>query len=1001
MSDFDPYYEWLGIPPKDQPPNLYRLLGIEAFEADEKVIELAAEQRVAHLRTRSMGKHAELSQRLLNEVVSARGVLLVPETKAAYDAELHRAIGPKPLPVAGPLPAVSPPVIPMAIPSAPPVHAHAPPVVHGNAPPASPASAPPRVGGPVVKPKHGAHPADPPPWQNPLVIGGLIAAAALVGGLILFMTQSSTPHVAGNPRPKSPETRPGDRKPRPLPGPEIKDPFVPAETPKPSDPPPMKPVEMTPPVTPSPAPPTDPSKPPVDPAPADPKPADPAPADPAANAPKRIAVPDAKARTDATNYVRPFFQAEMAAARTADQKREVAVKLLKAATEEKPGPNHYAALQLAREMAIGGLDYDLILEICQKLANTYDLDGERVFAETLAAALEAPGPAPAKRPMAQAVLVVVDQLLMKDEFTVAGEVIKSLTESARAIKDKEFIQLVADRRKLGAELFALHKDVQPALETLKTKPDDPEANATAGRYLALVKNDFERGLPMLARSSDAQLAPLAKADLAQPADAHEQVKIADQWYDLAADGHATEKLFGRLRAAMWYRKAVGSLTGLEHARVTQRIAELPEPPDPKRAAAAAPVAAAPKAPFRVKLLAASWGSASQRADITAKLRAYLEADPYGPIAADNRMMGDPAPGQKKHLEITAEVDGIPVSITRPENEQSTPPLVLPAAAEQGVAVPSASQEFRVLAARYGAGVSWSDITLPVQQRVEHPGQKMVWGGFTWNDPWFGVQKSIVIWFDYKGKRYARVFRDNDNKQLIDGEPAPKAIAGTFVGTIAKGEWVNSKPDQPKLGASKTTFGLVTELAGKLDGYGQEARMKQEADQWQLSGLGSQPLSLHGIALTADLRDKFQAKPEEFEWHAGGKPVKMISSAEGFCVLAGVSGKFAGVTDQVLVSLDRDGYWYLGGLAASGEVRGRALAYRLKPGVAVKLHYMEFVSMGPGYRMLAKNEGFCFLSGVAGNFQGVVEQAKVILHDRGEWELTAARCWSRAYAVRVE
>jgi hypothetical protein len=28
---FDAYYQWLGISPKDQPPNHYRLLGIDVF----------------------------------------------------------------------------------------------------------------------------------------------------------------------------------------------------------------------------------------------------------------------------------------------------------------------------------------------------------------------------------------------------------------------------------------------------------------------------------------------------------------------------------------------------------------------------------------------------------------------------------------------------------------------------------------------------------------------------------------------------------------------------------------------------------------------------------------------------------------------------------------------------------------------------------------------------------------------------------------------------------
>ena len=35
----DPYYLWLGIPPSEQPPNHYRLLGVSAFESNEQVIE--------------------------------------------------------------------------------------------------------------------------------------------------------------------------------------------------------------------------------------------------------------------------------------------------------------------------------------------------------------------------------------------------------------------------------------------------------------------------------------------------------------------------------------------------------------------------------------------------------------------------------------------------------------------------------------------------------------------------------------------------------------------------------------------------------------------------------------------------------------------------------------------------------------------------------------------------------------------------------------------------
>ncbi len=84
-SSFDPYHKWLGIPPDEQPPNHYRLLGIRDFEADPDVIQSAADQRMAHLRTYQTGRRADWSQRLLNEVAAAKICLLTPAKKAAYD----------------------------------------------------------------------------------------------------------------------------------------------------------------------------------------------------------------------------------------------------------------------------------------------------------------------------------------------------------------------------------------------------------------------------------------------------------------------------------------------------------------------------------------------------------------------------------------------------------------------------------------------------------------------------------------------------------------------------------------------------------------------------------------------------------------------------------------------------------------------------------------------------------------------------------------------------
>jgi len=44
VKDFDPYYKWLSIPPDEQPPDHYRLLGVRRFEADADVIAAAADR---------------------------------------------------------------------------------------------------------------------------------------------------------------------------------------------------------------------------------------------------------------------------------------------------------------------------------------------------------------------------------------------------------------------------------------------------------------------------------------------------------------------------------------------------------------------------------------------------------------------------------------------------------------------------------------------------------------------------------------------------------------------------------------------------------------------------------------------------------------------------------------------------------------------------------------------------------------------------------------------
>ncbi len=112
---FDPYYKWLGIPPSQQPPHHYRLLGVELFETDRDVIDIAANQRMSYLHDLGSGPNGKFSQKLLNEVSAARRCLLDEKQKAAYDEQLRAKLAqasPPPTVSAAPTAPPPPPVPP-------------------------------------------------------------------------------------------------------------------------------------------------------------------------------------------------------------------------------------------------------------------------------------------------------------------------------------------------------------------------------------------------------------------------------------------------------------------------------------------------------------------------------------------------------------------------------------------------------------------------------------------------------------------------------------------------------------------------------------------------------------------------------------------------------------------------------------------------------------------------------------------------------------------------
>ncbi len=87
-DDFDPYYKWLGIQSDEQPPDHYRLLGIERFELNADVIINAAERQADQLKRYLSGDDGKTAAWLLEAVSKARNCLLGIDSHRHYAAQL-------------------------------------------------------------------------------------------------------------------------------------------------------------------------------------------------------------------------------------------------------------------------------------------------------------------------------------------------------------------------------------------------------------------------------------------------------------------------------------------------------------------------------------------------------------------------------------------------------------------------------------------------------------------------------------------------------------------------------------------------------------------------------------------------------------------------------------------------------------------------------------------------------------------------------------------------
>jgi len=293
-----------------------------------------------------------------------------------------------------------------------------------------------------------------------------------------------------------------------------------------------------------------------------------------AKAGEKANLPALEEREKATKLIRDLFKVEYSKT-TVVAKAALAETLFKQASEsDQDLPAKYVLLKETAELAAGA-NMDLSVQACENIMKSFEGPIAEIIEPILKnIAPKAVAPAAAQS-LAGFVLSVVDDALAADDFETAGrlqQMANGLAQRSRNLKLIKQVQTLAKDIDLSKQIKV---KVTAAVAVLKDKPEDPDSNLLIGKYLCFNKGDWSKGLPMIAKGSDAKLKSVATKDIEALADdSNSSTDAGDGWYDLVTsiDGHPKSSIYSRIQ--MHYTNALTNAKGITKTKIEKRLDEI-------------------------------------------------------------------------------------------------------------------------------------------------------------------------------------------------------------------------------------------------------------------------------------------------------------------------------------------------------------------------------------------------------------------------------------------
>ncbi len=289
--------------------------------------------------------------------------------------------------------------------------------------------------------------------------------------------------------------------------------------------------------------------------------------------PKKFALPDEESQKKATTIILEAYKADYEIAKTSIQKVELAKKLMKEGLATNDDPvGRFVLFRMSRDLAAGQGNLPVSMDAVQQIADSYDVDKSAMQLVTARSVAKVLKTSREHQDFVSLLKPLIDEMISQDQYESAKALASIALTSSKEGRNSSQVNWLISRLQEISEIEKHFLLAKVALETLEKEPVDSRANYIAGRFYCFDKGEWARGIPMLALGNDEALKKLAILELNEPA---RELQVGDEWWAYAETlSNLREQESVYLHVAVKYEQAIDSLTGLQHARVSKRLADI-------------------------------------------------------------------------------------------------------------------------------------------------------------------------------------------------------------------------------------------------------------------------------------------------------------------------------------------------------------------------------------------------------------------------------------------